>query len=42
VKVQFLTVFGSVFNGSDGINESPESGDGSVDLENSGGDGLRR
>ena len=42
VTVQLLTVLGSVFNGSKGIDESPESSDGGVDLEDSGGDGLRR
>ena len=29
-------------NGSNTIDESSESSDGGVDLENSGGDGLRR
>lgn len=35
-------MFRGVFNGSNGIDESSESSDGGVDMENSGGDGLRR
>lgn len=37
---QLLTVIGSVLGGSDGIDESTESSDGSVDLENPGSHGL--
>ena len=39
--IQLLTVFHGVFNGSNGIDESPESSDGSVDLENTSSHCLR-
>ena len=36
-----MAEFDSVLGGSEGIDEALERGDGGVDLEDAGGDGLR-